>query len=64
MNDKIFDRVPLMVIDTATNTYTRYVGVKRTGQWRGNKPLPAVEVELLRKDPRTYFGANDPRSAA
>lgn len=64
MNEKIFSRVPLIVIDTATNRYTRYVGARRTGQWIGSEPLLSAEIEALRLSPVAFFGANDPRGAA
>lgn len=64
MNHGIFDRVPMLVIDTSENRYTRYVGTHRTGQWLGTEPLSAIEIEMLRADPVTFFGANDPRGAA
>jgi hypothetical protein len=64
MNDALFDRVPLLVIDTATNTYTRYIGPRRNGRWIGAEPLSRVEVEMLRHDPIAFFGENDLRAPA
>lgn len=64
MNDRIFDRVPMLVVDTATNTYTRYVGTRRTGRWQGSQNLSAHEVEMLRRDPEDFFGKGDSRGAA
>jgi len=64
MTQQISNRTPLLVIDTATNTYTRYVGTHRMGRWRGDAPLSAEHVEALRADPVEYFGAEDPRGAA
>ncbi|HEX8895271.1 MAG TPA: hypothetical protein VF783_18235 [Terriglobales bacterium] len=53
-------RTPLLVIDTATNTYTRYIGTHRVSKWQG-APLNAGEVEALRADPADFFGEGDPR---
>jgi len=65
MNIQIFDRAPLVVIDTATNTYTRYIGSRRAGQWRGDEySLKPAEVEALRCNPAEFFGEGDPRGAA
>lgn len=65
MSIQIFNRTPLIVIDTATNTYTRYVGPNRSGQWRGGDySLKAADVEALRADPVEFFGVGDPRGAA
>lgn len=64
MIEKIFDRVALLVIDSDTNTYTRYLGGRKTGRWQAETPLQSWEVEALRKDPHRYFGESESPSTA
>ena len=65
MTHQIFDRTPLLVIDTATNTFTRYIGTRRVGRWTsGDYNLSPDDIEALRADPAAYLGEEDPRGAA
>jgi hypothetical protein len=56
MNVRVFNNFPLIVIDCATNTYSRYLGRHSRGRWQANQPLVPFEVEMLRTDPEAYFG--------
>lgn len=64
MTQKLHDRVALLVIDTQTNICTRFLGAKKAGQWQTDRPLPAWDVEQLRRDPHRYLGESGPCATA
>lgn len=54
---------PLVVIDTKTNQYVRYVGKTKTDHIQSDRPLDRDLVEQFRVDPTSVFDGGEDESA-
>lgn len=50
---------PLVVIDTKTLNYARYVGRTKTDQVKSDIPLDEQMVEQFRVDPNSIYGEEE-----
>lgn len=54
MNERIFDCVPMLLINVQRKTVTRYVGKRSTNCWSVTWPVSKETLEDARLNPQRY----------